>query len=427
MIRQKWSQLRSRYPKEVKLFIMASMINATGSAFMWPLITIYVHNILHRSYGEAGLVLLLQSLAGVGGQIVGGTLYHRLGAKLLIVGSLFLTSITQFLLIFANWPAYVALMMVLGFLLHVTMPAINAFIGFQWKDKRKELFNVIYVSNNVGMAVGTSLSGVIATISFSLTFFINGLSSLFFAVYFSMLMKKIALHREKEEELSLHSPMSGRLPDPSMQAKHLLLDFKVYLFMALGSMFLWFSTTQWNSGIAPYFDDTGLGIAKYSFLWTINGIIILAGQPVTHLIKKTIARTLTSQLVVSAVAYTIGFAFILFYHEHFYQFAIGMIITTLGEMLVAPAIPSFITEYTGEAAPFYLGVVGAFSSLGRLLGPYVFGNMYDWWGAYPIFAYAVGIALVSMICFMIHNVFNRERVRLTEKQVSKIRPAGQIN
>lgn len=49
------------YPKEALFFIIASFINSMGNALMWPLTTLYVHNVLHRSYGDAGFVLLLQS------------------------------------------------------------------------------------------------------------------------------------------------------------------------------------------------------------------------------------------------------------------------------------------------------------------------------------------------------------------------------
>lgn len=51
----------------------------------------------------------------------------------------------------------------LGFTFNLSFPAIQAFIGFRWKEQRRELFNIVYVANNLGMAIGTSLAGVIAT------------------------------------------------------------------------------------------------------------------------------------------------------------------------------------------------------------------------------------------------------------------------
>ncbi|MGF9816787.1 MFS transporter [Brevibacillus agri] len=131
---------------------------------MWPLTTLYVHTILQRSMTEAGFVLMVQSLAGIVGQFVGGTLFHRLGAKRLIVGALLVQGLIQLSIPLTNsWPVYIALMTGLGFTFNLSFPAIQAFIGFRWKEQRRELFNIVYVANNLGMAIGTSLAGVIAT------------------------------------------------------------------------------------------------------------------------------------------------------------------------------------------------------------------------------------------------------------------------
>ncbi|WP_245530657.1 hypothetical protein [Alicyclobacillus acidocaldarius] len=44
-------------PKETYAFLVARLFNAMGSAFIWPLTTIYVHNVLHGNYAAAGWVL----------------------------------------------------------------------------------------------------------------------------------------------------------------------------------------------------------------------------------------------------------------------------------------------------------------------------------------------------------------------------------
>lgn len=49
------------YPKEVRIFLLASLVNATGSALMWPLTTMYVFDELGRTMANAGFVILIQS------------------------------------------------------------------------------------------------------------------------------------------------------------------------------------------------------------------------------------------------------------------------------------------------------------------------------------------------------------------------------
>lgn len=306
------------------------------------------------------------------------------------------------ILLLGNWYLYIGFMIGLGFLFNVSNPAIQAFIGFRWKEQRRELFNIVYVGNNLGMAVGTALAGVIAAISFHFTFLFNSVSTFLFAGFFFFFMRNMS-HDE------LVGSMSEKTEKRSQGSMRLLLRYQIYLFMALGSTFIFFSTTVWNTGVAPHLTSSGMPLAAYSWLWTINGIVIFAGQPVTSWLKRLVKQNLSSQLVASAIAYGGGFGFMLFFHDNYAAFIIGMIITTFGEMLIAPTVPTFISEKTGESAPFYLGAVGAITSGGRLLGPLFFGQMYDAGGIVPALTLATVVSSAAVVLCLIHASFHRER------------------
>lgn len=174
------------YPNEVKIFLAASLINSAGGSLMWPLTTMYVFDELGRSMADAGLVVMIQAFGGIIGQLLGGALYHRVGVKRLIVGSLGLCSLGLFALPFISsfWVLYMIMMGFIGLCNAVSMPAIQAFVGFRFADRRGELFNVIYVANNIGVALGTALSGFLADVSYHLTFILNGATSAVFALFF---------------------------------------------------------------------------------------------------------------------------------------------------------------------------------------------------------------------------------------------------
>lgn len=386
------------FPREAYLFILASLMNSVGSALMWPLTTIYVHNVLHRSYGEAGFVLFCQSLAGVAGQFLGGALFHRLGAKRLIVGSLFLTGFAQFGLIFAKaWSPYIAMMTTVGLLNSITMPAVNAFIGFRWRDQQYRLFNAIYVSNNIGVAIGTSIAGVLAAISFNLTFLFNGVSTVAFAAFFYVFIRRMNI--DETSDLSLGVPLQGA----EQSIRFLPGDYRLYLFISLGTMLISVSTSAWNSGVAPFLNQKGLPVTTYSLLWTVNGLVILLGQPLLALLNRFVMKTLYLRLIGSAVFYAIGFSFMLFWHGLYFDFVFGMVVATLGEMSISPTSPALITQTAGRAAPFYLGLVGGFGSAGRLIGPVLFGNLFDFFGLNPILTIAAGSTVVAAILFLVHQ------------------------
>jgi len=390
------------------LFLTASFINAAGSAFMWPLTTLYVHTILGRTMTEAGFVLMLQSIAGIFGQFVGGSLFHRLGAKRLIVGALFLQGLFQLSIpLTQSWPMYLGIMMCLGFTYNLSAPAIQAFIGFRWKEQRREIFNIVYVGNNMGMAIGTAMAGLIAAFSFQLTFFINGVSTLLFGLFFFLIMKHVSHEDLVGKDHEQAAKRSGT------ETLRLLLNYRVYLFMAIGGGFIFFSTTVWNTGVAPFLTSQGMPLSAYSWLWTVNGIIIFAGQPVISWVKRMLLRqNLSAQLVASAFAYGCGFAFMLFLHDSYAAFITGMVITTFGEMMIAPTIPTFISERTGEMAPFYLGVVGSITAVGRLLGPLALGYVYDQGGVESSLLISTIVSFAAVLLCLLHAFLQRDQQKM---------------
>ncbi|OPA80409.1 MFS transporter [Paenibacillus selenitireducens] len=393
----------SKFPKEVWVFVSASFVNSLGNAFMWPLTTLYIFSFFHRSAADAGLVLLGQALASIMGQLVGGTLFHRIGMRTLVVWALAITSLFQFSLMFtSNFHIYAGLMACIGFFNAISMPAISAFIGFRWADRRREMYNIAYVGNNLGVAIGTACSGIIASFSYHLTFVMNGVTSILFATFFWIFMRKMDLNVSTED---MHKQKKTK--SSFSQTWQLLGAYQLYLFMAMGALFIMFGNSIWGTGISTFLDSEGMKPISYSILWTMNGVLIFVGQPFVKWLNQTFMRQLTSQLTGSAIFYFAGFVMILINHSY-PMIVLAMITITIGEMLISPTIPAFISERSGSHAPFYLGVEGAISSLGRLFGPYMIGLMYDAGGIQHAAWVAVGGGILAVVCCMIHASFHRD-------------------
>ncbi|MBP3961711.1 MFS transporter [Paenibacillus lignilyticus] len=391
-----------QYPKEIKVFLAASLINAIGSALMWPLVTMFVFDELGRSMTDAGFVILIQSIGGIAGQLLGGALYHKVGVKKLIIGALALNAAGLLLLpvLSHNWPVFIAMMGLIGLFNALSMPAIQAFIGFRFADQRGELFNIVYVANNIGVAIGTALSGFLADISYSLSFSMNGVTSAIFAIFFLFYLKQVGTGSDTA------AVKMKRLSPQNESVWALLLDVRVYLFMAVGAMLLNLGNSIWNTGVSPFIISEGLPKQMFGYLWTLNGILIFVAQPLIGLIKRLAAQTITAQLTASALFYLSGYAAILMFHS-FPGMVLGMVLTTFGEMLIAPAIPAFLSENGGKQAPFYLGLAGGIGSAGRVLGPYMMGHLYDIGQLTPVAWLAVITATASALFFVIHSLINQ--------------------
>ncbi|MFC0335783.1 MFS transporter [Paenibacillus sepulcri] len=418
---QSLSVLRT-FPRDALFFLMASFVNSTGKAIMWPLTTLYVHNVMGKSYGEAGLILLYQALASVVGEFIGGNLYYRVGPKTLITAAFTVSSAALFTIAFThNWPLYMVLVCLLGISNGISMPSMNAYVGFRWKEHRRKLYNVMYVCNNFGLSIGAMVGGLIASISFSFTYMLTGGTTFLFAVFLFFFMKESA-----PADLLADAGDGGKPGRRSRRASSgpiemdrikLLKNFRIYLFLAFGSMFFWLSFTQWSTGVAPYIDQKGLDLKYYSLLWTINGVVILVGQPLTSWIKKHAAPDIVRQMVISAIFTVSAFSFVLVFHEYYIYLVVGMILATLGEMMLLPTIPTFFSERTGAYAPFYMGLAGGFANLGRMVGPLMFGHAFDLWGIVPVFLIGTIASIAALLMFYIHANMNKEPDPLPELEL----------
>ena len=62
----------------------------------------------------------------------------------------------------------------------------------------------------------------------------------------------------------------------------------------------------------------------------------------------------------------------------FTMFSVAMVILTVGEMLVWPAIPTLANELAPkDQAGFYQGLVNSIAAAGRMLGPVLGGLIVD--------------------------------------------------
>ena len=66
-------------PKSVWWLVIGMALNITGASFLWPLNTIYMKEELNKSLTIAGIVLLINSLGMVVGNLLGGVLFDKLG------------------------------------------------------------------------------------------------------------------------------------------------------------------------------------------------------------------------------------------------------------------------------------------------------------------------------------------------------------
>ena len=170
-------------PRALWLLIIGMAVNVTGSSFLWPLNTIYIHDHLGKSLTVAGVVLMLNAGATVIGNLFGGTLFDKIGGyKSILLGILIALLALIGLTIWHGWPAYIIFLTIIGFGTGIVFPSMFAMAGTVWKEGGRKAFNAIYVAQNLGVAVGASLGGFVADYSFQLIFLANTIMYVIFFI-----------------------------------------------------------------------------------------------------------------------------------------------------------------------------------------------------------------------------------------------------
>ena len=75
-------------PRSVWWLVIGMALNITGSSFLWPLNTIYMKEELGKSLTIAAIVLMVNSFGMVVGNLLGGSLFDKLGGyRTIMIGT----------------------------------------------------------------------------------------------------------------------------------------------------------------------------------------------------------------------------------------------------------------------------------------------------------------------------------------------------
>ena len=367
---------------KLKWLFLASLLNNTGSALLWPLITVYVHDYLHESMTVAGIVMFFISMAMMAGNYCGGWLFDHWrpyqAAVLTVLGA---TLATILLIFFHGWPTFALLLCLVSFADGSSLTIINAYGTAVTSRSTRYVFNALYMAMNVGVVLGTLLVGVLLPISPTLTFTVTAGAYLVFAVVVA---------------LAFRVPVTKAQASPS-QAGQRSSQAGIHLVYALCLCLLtvYLSYSLWETVMAVRITDAGLPFVAYSSLWTINGVIIVVGQPLVPLLAKVMK--LRTQIELGIFVFAASFLLLTFAHS-FAMFVVAFVILTLGEMTGLPAVPAYIDQLTDPSETGkYQGLPNIAMSIGRGIGPFYGGLIVDRLNYETLFVSAFGMILVTLL------------------------------
>ncbi|EJD5744230.1 MFS transporter [Staphylococcus pseudintermedius] len=380
-------------PKEIWWLVIGMAINITGASFLWPLNTIYMNEELDKSLSTAGLVLMVNSFGMIVGNLLGGTLFDKLGGyRTIMLGTIVSLCATILLNFFHGWPWYAIWLIMLGFGGGMIIPVIYAMAGAVWPQGGRQTFNAIYLAQNIGVALGAALGGFVAELSFNYIFMANlAMYVIFFFIalfQFNMDYQATVKHQETLENVA-----------HIQNKKH----FTALILLCVMFALCWIAYVQWQTTIASFTQSIGISMSQYSLLWTVNGVLILVGQPLILPIIHLIKGQLKKQLYIGLVVFILSF-FVTSFATSFSIFVVGMVIMTFAEMFVWPAVPTIANNLAPKGREgVYQGIVNSASTVGKAFGPLVGGILVDVFNMQIMFLSMIGLLVIAMAFLTIYD------------------------
>ncbi|GBU03070.1 MFS transporter [Staphylococcus argenteus] len=374
-------------------------LNITGSSFLWPLNTIYMKQELGKSLTVAGLVLMINSFGMVIGNLLGGSLFDKLGGyKTILIGTFTCLCSTTLLNFFHGWPWYAVWLVMLGFGGGMIIPAIYAMAGAVWPNGGRQTFNAIYLAQNIGVAIGAAMGGFVAEFSFNYIFLANLIMYIVFAL---VAVTQFNIEVKAKVKYPTHLDITGK--------KNKARFISLVLICAMFAI-CWVAYIQWESTIASFTQSINISMAQYSVLWTINGIMILVAQPLIKPILYLLKGNLKKQMFVGIVIFMLSF-FVTSFAENFTIFVVGMIILTFGEMFVWPAVPTIANQLAPDGKKGqYQGFVNSAATVGKAFGPFLGGVLVDAFNMRMMFIGMMILLVFALVLLMIFKE-NNEQVK----------------
>lgn len=385
------------YPRVIWMMALCMVISALGESFLWPLTMTYIKETFGVPLTVASLVLLLQYSGMLLGNVVGGILFDRFGGRKIVTGAISLLVVLLIIMgLQHNFYLYIGLLFIYGCMTGTFWPSTRAFAVVLWPEGGRRGMNLLYVGNNLGVAMGAALGGLIASHSFQYAFFGNAFTYVVFLSLFLYTVRGVSDPRSERKKKE-----KGHAPDSAVKTPGKTWLALGYLFV--GVMILVISYVQWTTTIPTYIRSLGVSLSSYSLLWALNGLVIVAFQPVLSWAIARYRLSLQAQIVIGALFF-VAAMLLISVSSAYAAFCMGMFIITLGEMLVWPGVPAIAAELATEGRQgFFQGIAASGQSVGRMIGPLLGSLLYEKWSAPVMLVCLMALGLVSVLCFLVYR------------------------
>lgn len=409
----------SRYfhlPASIYALFFAIIINRLGN-FVIPFLSMYLTKNLNFDTDKAGLFVMLVSLAGIPGILIGGILVDRIGRKSVLTVFQFLSACCFIPCVFFPYSSIVPWLMVFSvFFSETAQVAHNAMVAdLTRNENRNEAFSLIYLGVNIGFSIGPILAGFLFRNHLRVFFMIDSLTTLI-SVILILLFTKETIHCIETDEINCSELSFGEKSEEG-NLFQVLLKRPFFLAFIIINFLYTIVYVQDSFSLPLYIDKLFPDDSSkvFGLVMTTNAVFVVFASTIISMLTRKF-RTIAN-IGFAGILYGIGFGMI-FFIKSFPMLVISTIIWTTGEILASVNTNVYLSEHSpishrGRFNSIRLFVRRAGMALGPLLAGIVIktNGLKNIWG--NIFLLSIFASIGVFVIYHAENIYlNKEEAKV---------------
>lgn len=362
--------LWTKYPPQFWLIFFGRFLATSGVSMVWPFLLLFVSKQLELPLTQVATLMTINAIAGIGASLIAGPLVDRIGRKWIMVPSLFINAVTYLLMTSAEtYSAFAGLMVLSGTVNPLYRVGADAMLADLIDSQdRAEAYALIRWSNNLGVAMGPTIGGYLAVISYSLTFkyAASGLSIYGLLLLFLAHETLLALPPTTTKQ-KVHEHLGGYA--------HVFQDTTYLGTVSLIALGLITAALMWI--ILPVYASQQFNIPEnqYGLIPSTNALMVVLFQiTITKFTKRY--RPL-HMMALGMFFYAIGTGLVSL-SNGFWGFWLSMVIMTFGELILAPTSSTYVANIApADMRGRYMSIYNLMQRLARGTGPVLGGWLSD--------------------------------------------------
>lgn len=394
-------------PRTVYLLCLGTFINRAGT-FLVPFLTLYLHRHLGLPKTFATTAMGVFGLGCVCGALTGGVLADRFGRRPVMLLSfcgaagLMLTLSTV-----SSGGLFLALLFVFAVLGDLYRPAVMAMVADVTPPlQRSYAYGLLFMSVNLGFAIGPVVGGALSEYSFKLLFYGDALTTAIYAAIILLLIPEtMPAPRARAAGAGWAGPAGaavadadGRVPLAAV-VRHIATNY-VFLAFCGGMLLLALVFMQSMSTLPIYLESLPKPIppSQYGIIIAINGwMIVLLQIPAT---AWAVRQNRGALLVTTALLVALGFG-MKGWAQTWSMFALAVAVWTLGEIINHPLSSPIVADLAPvEMRARYMGVFSMCFSGANMIGAPLGGWVLATLGGRWLWTLSAGLALLAGAVFL---------------------------